>query len=202
MIKKNQFLTLAVAIFTAIIALSACSGTKKFDYASAYKFSKISHVQKTEKEPIVEEKIVDVPLLASAEEMALAKTQEEAMETSAQQLLEKTGIAKAGEKLDEAEVKARVNQMSGKEKRVFRKTLKKELKNMELDLASSHHSVEGISETSKVNRLSGNTRTGVILGGIGIILLLISALFAAYPLNLVGVLLIIAGVVFILVDVI
>lgn len=194
---KNQAFLL-MGVMVALI-MSSCSGTRKFDYASAYKFKHISH--NTQRLMPQEEALQEKALQASnAEQMIANKEITENIESASKKLINLVGLESDQQEISREKVASALAGMSASEKRALRKEIKAELKN--LKAAHSVNNLE-LNEAQSPNQLTGYTRLGVIFGGIGVILLILETLFAAGGvLGLFGVLLILAGVVFILVDVI
>ncbi|MCC5932038.1 MAG: hypothetical protein JJU28_22525 [Cyclobacteriaceae bacterium] len=194
---KNQvFLLMGVMV---ALVMSACSGTRKFDYASAYKFKHISH--NTQRLMPQEEAPKDNALLTSNSEQVNTNNElQENIESATGKLIKLTGLESDQKELNRGKVETALASMSASEKRALRKEIKGELKSIK---ASHSKNNLDIKEMNSPSQLTGYTRLGVIFGGIGIILLILETLFAAGGvLGLFGVLLILAGVVFILVDVV
>jgi hypothetical protein len=194
---KNQvFLLMGVMV---ALVMSACSGTRKFDYASAYKFKHISH--NTQRLMPQDEVQQEETLLASNKEQVIANNElQENIESATQKVMSLAGLESNQKEISREKVESALASMSNSEKRALRKEIKSELKS--LKAAHSVNNLE-LNEIQSPSQLTGYTRLGVIFGGIGVILLILETLFAAGGvLGLFGVLLILAGVVFILVDVV
>lgn len=180
----------------AIVALiiSSCSSSKKFDYASAYKFRTISHHAKSNQDLENIDKVKANELYAAIENVEDEDMGRKIIE-SQNKILEEAGMKSPDETLSKEEIVQRVNAMDKKEKRKLRKELVSELKSEMKALKKMEKS--DISSTQDTKDLTGDTRTGVILGGVGIILLILGG----PVLYTLGTILVIVGVVLILVDV-
>jgi hypothetical protein len=82
-------------------------------------------------------------------------------------------------------------------KRDIRRQIKTELKQMDMLEASTKFSV---NDRSSVNELEGNTKLAVLIGGGGLLLLILGAIFSAGFLSLIGALAIVAGAVLYIID--
>jgi|GEM_PF-2300250 len=195
-IKLTKWSAFLAAI--VIIAISSCSSSKKFDYASAYKFGTIKHTPKNSEEK-TKEPLADAQLLASTEITQNEELGKE-IEKSQNELLEKVGLASKDENLSKQELTERVQNLDKKEKRKIRKELVRELKAEMKEVKRMEKSdVTSTAATQDID-VSGYTRVGIIMGGLGIIVLILGALFGVGALSIAGALLILGGVVFILID--
>ncbi len=192
--KQTSYLFLVL-----VIGFSSCTSSKKFDFASAYKFRTIKHTPKTEQIQFP----VANSLQASTEENVHHEIDiENELTTAENELLERTGLKSVGESISKEELKARLASLDKKEKRQLRKELIKELKTeMKQMKAMGKSDFTSVSEASDLD-MTGYTRTGVIVGGLGVIVLILGALFGVGALTAAGAILIIGGVIFILIDVV
>lgn len=195
-IKLTKWSAFLAAII--IIAISSCSSSKKFDYASAYKFRTIKHTPKNSEEK-TKEPLADAQLLASTEITQNEELGKE-IEKSQNELLEKVGLVSKGENLSKKEIAERIQNLDKKEKRKIRKELVRELKAEMKEVKRMEKSDVTSTATTQDIDVSGYTRVGIIMGGLGIIVLILGALFGVGALSIAGALLILGGVVFILID--
>ncbi len=185
-----------LSFIVMVIFISSCTSSKKFDFASAYKFRTIKHnlAEDTKPAELNEEK------LTTSTEITTQKDITAELSDSQKKILQEMALMKGGESLSENELKERVQSLDKKEKKKLRKELMVELKSEMKNLKSMEKN--DISSTSKTSELVGYTRTGVIIGAIGVIVLILGAIFGVGALTAAGAILIIGGVVFILIDVI
>jgi hypothetical protein len=199
-------LTTLSSLLIVILFIFSCSGSKKFDYAKAYQFKKIKY-EKHDKQPQeVSEAAVEAEsatAVATVDEDVLVendiKTRIQRAEAIVLDAIEVDKSEAAS--MEKSEIKSRINALERSDRRAMKRELKRELKSLKKEIAAGPASTLDASEVQQINELQGYTRTGVILGGIGLILLILGAIFGTSALYFVGVGLILAGVVFILVDV-
>jgi hypothetical protein len=184
---------LVVLVFT-----TACSTSRKFDYASAYKFRYHRAVEQVaEAAPAPEES----SLVASAAPEAAAQADLSArMEAAEERVLAQVGLTgEEARRMGSEGLAAHVQTLSRSEKAAFKKSVKQELAAFDRNEIRAMRNYDAQAAPSDIN-LSGYTRTGVIVGGLGILLLILGAIFSDVLLFF-GVGLVLAGVVFILIDV-
>ena len=190
---RNTFLIVAIGF------LASCTSSKKFDFASAYKFRTIKHSSKTEQAQAPASNTLEV---STEDNTSKELNIEKELSSAENKLLERTGLKAEEETITTEELKSRIESLDKKEKRQLRKELIKELKTEMKQLKSMEES--NYSTLAEANSLdmTGYTRTGVIVGGLGVIVLILGALFGVGALTAAGAILIIGGVIFILIDVV
>lgn len=172
------------------ILLASCSGVKKFDYATAYNFKKV-RIQSDHQNQQVP--VSDSKGFRTFEKPSVA------MKLSNQQNFHQTAFNPVT-KIERVEISPVENIIAGlptdMSKKEVKKHIKKEIK------ALKKQQPEKLSSKKKpakvASEISGNLRTGLILGGVGIILLILGGTNGV--LAAVGTILILAGVVFVLLD--
>lgn len=186
-------LLIAVAVFSA-----SCSSSRKFDYASAYKFRYHQAAERTaETYPAPEESALTVSVVPeSVPQVDLSTRLKEAEE----RILAKSGLsAEEVMEMSPEELDVRLGGMSRSDKTALRKNLRQELKAFDRKEIKALNSNSEIQATQTEISLTGYTKTGAIVGGLGVILLILGAIFSDVLLFF-GVGLVLAGVVFILID--
>ncbi len=178
---------------------SACTSSKKFDFTSAYKFRTIRRAQehRHDQQP-------PINVLEATSEATTSRKFEpaSALSEAENNLLEKTGLKAEEETITREELTARVNSLTKKEKKILRRKMIKELKaEMKAINSMEKNEFHSVSETSDLD-ISGYTLTGVLVGGLGVIVLVLGAIFGVGILTFAGAALVIMGVVFILIDII
>ena len=186
-------LLIAVAVFYA-----SCSSSRKFDYASAYKFRYHQAAERTsETSPAPEESALTV---SAAPESVPQDDLSTRIKAAEERILAKSGLsAEEVMEMSPEELDGRLGTMSRSEKTTLRKNLRQELKAFDRQEIKALNSTSEIQASQTEISLTGYTKTGAIVGGLGVILLILGAIFSDVLLFF-GVGLVLAGVVFILID--
>ena len=186
------------ALLAGVAIMSSCA-SQKFDFSKAYYFNhynyhKTSHAEKLAKSstPVA---ATPGPLLASNEKTAMPEMPDRIAEAR-QNLLDKMHLKSS--EVNKETIKARLKSMSRSERRAMVKDLKTEMKSFKNAESASLKTFDK-QDTQKTTALQGQTRTGVIIGAVGLGLLLLGAIFGVPALTFVGVLGVLVGVVFILI---
>ncbi len=205
-----------IAALIAVVIMASCATSNKLDYASAYKFGHYNYNKVAENQAVQVEDlntaqaetqemteaqtpVEDVTLYAS-EEPVIDEDIKARLEQAEQKIYHKIGVTKEQADLMETEeLVSMVKNMDRKDKRELRKELRSDIKALKKAKISNASSVNDSKETMREMGLTGYTRIGAILGGIGLILLLLGAVFSDI-LIFFGVAMILAGVVFIMID--
>ena len=190
--------SLSFAAFILILISGSCSSSRKFDYASAYKFS-YHRVADNVDSGVPEPESRDLVASAVSEHMPTADLSER-IQAAEDRILAKSGLsAEEVVEMSPEELGNRLGAMSRSEKTALRKNLKQELKAFDRKEIKTISSKSEIQASQTEISLTGYTKTGAIVGGLGVILLILGAIFSDVLLFF-GVGLVLAGVVFILID--
>ena len=157
-----------------IYGFSSCAGSKKIDFETAYKFSTYTYQGPIDETENNKDYVKDVSdLVVSIEK---DRTPEFTADISdfEQEMYRKIGLS-ADERptLNMEEMKIKVQHLNWKEKRDLRKSIKKELKH--LNLKADH--VYSTMDAQQVNQISEMTRWSIIIGSVGLVLLILGAIF-------------------------
>ena len=183
-------------ILLIILVLSSCAASKKIDFDSAYKFSKYNYSRDVGSAISTENKS------ASLDEQDSMVAQSDILPDStiniAQNLNEE--FAESTDETKSIEMESFIQQykkMDRKVKREIRHEIKEELK--QIDKLETNRTLS-VNDVHQVNELEGNSRLAVFIGGGGLALLILGAIFSVGFLYFVGALAIVAGAVLFIID--
>ncbi|WPP51150.1 hypothetical protein [Catalinimonas niigatensis] len=199
----NLILNLAL-LFSVVFFFSSCESSK-IAFGNSYYFKqtpkKISKVQTAIEKPSPETQQKSISAQALDSKDGYASTEVMAAEKSIKEQIEKVEEKiKKMKTLEEEEKKREINNitLTKAEKKAFKKEKKAEQKELKKEIkVLAKEFKKAPEEVKKQQAVSGNTRTGIILGGVGLILLIIGG----PVLYTVGAILLVVGLVLILVDV-
>ncbi len=170
-----------------IIVISSCAGSKKIDFDSAYKFSRYNYNKA---------KVADSP-----SEIQLNSLTNVNIDTEINEIFTNTQSDSYnnfdGKTMELEAMVAQYKQLDRKSKREIRKEVKTELRQMDNLEASTKLSVYDVHQNQE---LEGNSRLAVFIGGGGLALLILGAIFSVGFLYFVGALAIVAGAVLFIID--
>lgn len=203
--KRCNFIMSLALLFTIMLFFSSCESSK-VAFGNSYYFKQTpkkieeKNVASEGMSPTSEQENATVPQM---EEQAYASTEIIATEKSLQEKIEQVEQRVERMKaLKKQEEERKVNNitLSKAEKRAFRKEKKAEQKELKKELkALAKEYKKAPEEVKKQSDVSGNLRTGIILGAAGLVLLIIGS---GNPiLYALGTVLVVVGVVLILIDV-
>lgn len=185
-----------VTIF-AVILISSCAGTKNIDFESAYKFSQYTY-KKGSSDSIV------VPYPGVAEEHLQASLNQKESEIIKDHLVDieekiYSKVKLTREERQPMEVNALVTEfqkLSRKEKRELRRDIKVELKKFK-----NYDAINSLepADIHKLNASTDYTRLVILIGGAGLLLLILGAIFSGF-LIFVGALAVVAAAVLFIID--
>ena len=177
-----------------ILLMGACAGSKKFDYRTAYKFSYHKYHKAGHENQAISEKATAAPVLeASAGHPSPQMITEGHLKPEVQKHVgphEKTAV------FNKEAFVAEYKSMSRQEKKAFKKELRAKLRELKKNPAN----------TSDVKNVSMTQAEGdylwlaILLGGVGLVLLILGAIFAVGLLTVIGALGIVAGAVFFILE--
>jgi len=177
--------------------LSACAGSKKLDFESAYKFSRYKYQKADDKEfhhPVENES--SQPLLASTEQVELELVHEK-ISVIEEKIYSKLDIDREEvNTLDANEVALNYKKLTHSEKKELRKEIKEELKDIKYLMAKNTFDNKDIQQ---INASTDHTRLVILLGGVGLLLLILGAIFSGFIL-FVGAIAVVAAAVLFIID--
>lgn len=152
----------------------SCAGPKKFNYDTAYKFSTYKY-QKS----IIEDEIdlsytnPDPELYASVIPEIIDDSKDNYTEIEAN-IYSKIGVSsQEADAMEIGELKQRFNELSSREKREIRKDIKTELKQLKSEVNDKQTTLD----VDRVHEISDLTRWSIIIGSVGLLLLILGAIF-------------------------
>jgi len=181
-------------ILLIIIVISSCASSKKIDFDSAYKFSRYKYAKVSESANSPENLSISMDkqnILVGQNDILPESTSNVAQNLNGEMM---ASTDHAGEV---AEFVRQFKQLDRKVKKEIRKEIKEELRQMDNLEANTTLSV---SDVQQVNELEGNSRLAVFIGGGGLALLILGAIFSVSFLYFVGALAIVAGAVLFIID--
>ena len=192
---KNLFNS--IVSFVLIYGLFSCAASRKIDFDSAYKFSNYSY----QKSPIEDElsnntEPMETELMASIESEV---SHESSHYTSnfEKRMYSKIGVSpEEGKEMEIGKITSNFQQLSGKEKREVRREIKSEIKKMNLNTKNAYSPLD----TEQVNQIAEITRWSIIIGSVGLVLLILGAIFSAGLLTFFGAVFVVGAAVLFIID--
>ena len=181
-------------ILLIILIINSCAGSKKMDFDSAYKFSRYNYARVSESANSPENSSVSMDKLnifVGQSEILPESTSNVAQNLNGEMMV---STDHAGEV---AEFVRQYKQLDRNVKKEIRKEIKEELRQMDNLEANTLLSVYDVNHASE---LEGNSRLAVFIGGGGLALLILGAIFSVGFLYIVGALAIVAGAVLFIID--
>ena len=177
-----------------IIFMSSCAGSKKIDFDSAYKFSRYNYARNSDVYKSSENKSV------SKDEFIMAREQRDGLPISMVHTDQNSDDKLESPQSNSMDIEAftrKFKQLDRHLKREIRQEVKAELKQLTNLEASTALSVNDIQQTDE---LTGYTKLAVLIGGGGLVLLILGAIFSTGFLSIIGALAIVAGAVLYIID--
>ena len=182
-------------LFSIVYILSSCAGAKKIDFNSAYKFGKYNYKKNVIEDLPNEQEAPSEEKLYTSREVIIEDQPEQSLSRIEENIYQKIGVSvEDGKSMKTDKLAERFKALDNKEKREIRRDIKAELKNLE---AENTYSVNDINRT---NELTEYMRLSIIIGSVGLILLLLGALFSVSFLSIVGALAIVGAAVLFILD--
>ena len=178
-------------LFFIILFLVSCAGSRKIDFDSAYKFSTYRYQKSMEDEKSTSKES------PSANELSVSTdvNPEISLTEIEGRIYDKMGITTGeADGMDISTLTAKFDQLDRKDKRVIRKEIRTELKSLETNNAYS------VQDTDQINELNNYMYWSIIIGSVGLVLLLLGALFSVSFLSIVGALAIVGAAVLFILD--
>ncbi len=183
-------------IAVSILIMASCAGSKKFDYQSAYKFSYYHYAKADHEKKVISKEADAEPLLEASNSPVPAEIKSEHEDV----LPDVRSVPESYDKTTNFDRKAfleEYRQMSRKEKKQLRKSLRSELKSMRRNPSKSTLEVNNVQMTQAEGDYLW---LAILLGGVGLILLILGAIFSVGLLTVIGALGIVAGAVFFILE--
>ena len=185
-------------IFLFISLLSSCAGTKKFDFNTAYKFSRYNYNKDVVDEIPNEQDTRAGEKLYASEKVILEEGLDERLVRVEEKIYQKIGVSlEKGKSMNTDELAEGFKKLDRKEKRELKKEIKAELKHLKHIEANNAHS---INDTDRINELSDLMYWSIIVGSVGLVLLILGAIFSIGFLSVVGALAIVGAAVLFILD--
>jgi len=171
---KMKNLCYFIVSFSLIYGLSSCAGSKKIDFDATYKFSTYKYQKPIDQDEHDKDYLPDeVNLVVSVEPDSRSVSTVDISDFE-KRMYQKIGVsAEEGANMELEEMKTKVHQLKWKEKRDIRKSIKKELKQMDLESENIYSTMD----VQQVNQISEMTRWAIIIGSVGLVLLILGAIF-------------------------
>ena len=163
-----------VLYFIFIYSMFSCSSSKKLAFNSAYKFS--NYTYQTYKSVQLEDTTSERPvvLLTASANIEVDETTDNSFSVTNSNIYDKIGLSSTeGRSMDLRELKQTISELSYKEKRDIRKELKKEARQYRKEFEDT----EAVMDTDRVNEISELLRWSIIFGSVGLVLLILGAIF-------------------------
>jgi hypothetical protein len=178
--------------------LSSCAGTKKIDFKTAYKFSRYNYNKAGVEETPHEQDARTGEKLYASNEVKMDDDQDERLARVEEKIYQKIGVSiEDGKSFNTHELAEGFKKLDRKEKKQIRKEIKSELKHLKHMEANDAYSIK---DTDQINELTDYMRISIIVGSVGLVLLLIGALFSIGFLSIVGALAIVGAAVLFILD--
>lgn len=187
-----------IVIFSlASIFLVSCAGSKKIDFESAYKFSRYKYQCSDEADQLKEG-------ISSSEPnyMASINPNNSVLSTKAdfsalqKEIYNKMEISPIdASEMEVPDLKVKFKALDKADKKIFRKEIKNELKQLKEDISESGDAL-GVQQ---LNQLSDLTRWSIIIGSVGLLLLILGAIFTGF-LTFIGAILVVGAAVLFIID--
>lgn len=182
-------------LFIIIFFLASCAGSRKVDFDTAYKFSTYKYQKSMDDEKSSPKETPSANELSVSTEAKTELNPEIGLAEIESRIYDKMGITT--DEADAMEIRDLTNkfdQLNRKDKRAIRKEIKAELKSLETNPAYS------VQDTDQINELSDYMYWSIIIGSVGLVLLLLGALFSLSFLSIIGALAIVGAAVLFILD--
>jgi len=154
--------------------MTSCAGSRKIDFNTAYKFSAYNYQKSIAVESLIEKDLHNEnSLIATIKPESPAKAETNLAEIEAK-IYNKIGVSsQAGDAMEMSELKSSFSKLSRPAKREIRKEIKSELKQIKLEAKNAYSTLD----VNRVNEISDLTRWSIIIGSVGLVLLILGAIF-------------------------
>lgn len=180
-----------------IYVLSACAGGKNIDFNTAYKFSTYNYQKTIELDRVEGKDTLNENSITASSNPEIVGNSDNNLAKIETKIYGKIGVSsKEGNAMEIDELKLRFKQLSLKEKREIRKDIKTELKQLNFEVNNAHSTMD----VNHVNELSELTRWSIIIGSVGLVVLILGAIFSAGILTFFGALFVVGAAVLFILD--
>lgn len=187
-----------VGVYVLLICLlAACAGSRKIDFKTAYKFSTYPYKHKNSAQAAVTATTIStnepgLPLVADAGSHPVQPARDP-MDKMQDHLYTTMGLSKEqATSLSVEALQDHVSHLSRKQKKEVRKTIRQEFKTFQQhEVAAGTHPLH----TQHISSSGDYTRLAIIVGGVGLILLIVGAVFSVGLLSFFGALAVVGGAV-------
>ncbi|MCG8307828.1 MAG: hypothetical protein MI975_10600 [Cytophagales bacterium] len=166
-----KYLFAAISSLLIIYLFSSCAGTRRINFDTAYKFSTYNYhkpapeTKSNEKQEPVLQVSLD-PNKLDQPDFDLAEIEE--------RVYEKMGLTSLeGDEMNTDELSEKFNVLDKKDKRKFKREIKTELRQFRKEVNNANSSLD----VGQINELSELTRWSIIMGSVGLLLLILGAIF-------------------------
>jgi len=182
-------------LFFIIFLLNSCAGSRKIDFDTAYKFSTYKYQKSMDDEKSNPKETPSANELSVSTETKTELNPEIGLAEIENRIYDKMGISteEAGA-MEISDLTTKFDQLDRKDKRAIRKEIKAELKSLETNHAYS------IEDADQINEFSDYMYWSIIIGSVGLVLLLLGALFSVSFLSIIGALAIVGAAVLFILD--
>ena len=180
-----------------IIFLFSCAGTKKFDFNSAYRFSTYKYQKTSGEQGAQSDSITTEPeFLASFKPDAPVLESQTKISILEEEIYQKMKVTSfEAEKMEIKDLRQKFDALDKSDKREFRNEIRSELKQLKKDVKRSNDTMD----TQRLNQLSDLTRWSIIIGSVGLLLLILGAIFTGF-LTFIGAILVVGAAVLFIID--
>ena len=180
-----------------IYLLTSCASSKKIDFDTAYQFSTYKYKKSIEQgSPESLDTLSEYQLYAKLDESMVSRSPEHYTDFDLK-MYEKMSISPSeGYNKGIDEMQRHVKQMSWKEKREIRREIKAELKQLDLSAKNAHETMD----VQRVQQVSDLMRWAIIFGSVGLVLLILGAIFTGV-LTFFGAIFVVGGAILFVLDV-
>ena len=182
-------------LFFIIFFLASCVGSRKIDFDNAYKFSTYKYQKSMDDKKSNPKETPSANELSVSTDVKTDINPEIRLAEIERHIYDKMGIAREeADVMEISDLKSKFDQLDRKHKREIKKEIKAELKSLERNNAYSAH------DTDQINELNNYMYWSIIIGSVGLVFLLLGALFSVSFLSIVGALAIVGAAVLFILD--
>lgn len=188
----------SIVFLVVILIISSCAGSKKIDFDTAYKFSSYNYQNSIKREDSVlnnDASVKESQLYVSTEQKSVKKLNVDLAEIE-EKVYGKIGIsAEEANAMEISELKSKFKELDRKEQREIRKEIKTEVRELNKEIKETNATLD----VNRVNEISDLTRWSIIIGSVGLVLLILGAIFSGI-LTFFGALFVVGAAVLFIID--
>lgn len=191
--KQLNFIVSIVLVY----GLASCAGSRKIDFASAYKFSTYPYQKSMIKNEDSDKSMPDKSEMDASVDLKNPPVISKDISDFEKRMYRKIDVSpEEGSRMEVEKIQSKVQQLSRKEKREIRREIKTELKQMNSE-AENAYSKMNIEQANQVSEI---TRWSIIIGSAGLVLLILGAIFSAGLLTFFGAIFVVGAAVLFILD--